>query len=68
MHTLFWLENLKGRPRRRREYNTITDLREIRWEVVDWINLAQGRDQWLALVKTVMNFCVPEKAVNSLTS
>jgi hypothetical protein len=29
------------------------DLREIRWEVVDWMHLAQDRDQWQALVNTV---------------
>jgi hypothetical protein len=34
------------------------DLREIEWEVVDWIHLAQGRDQWRA-VNTVMNLRVP---------
>jgi hypothetical protein len=32
------------------------DLREIGW---DWINLAQDRDQWRALVKAVMNLLVP---------
>jgi hypothetical protein len=31
------------------------DLREIRWEGVDWIHLAQDRDQWQGLVNTVMN-------------
>jgi hypothetical protein len=31
------------------------DLREIVWEIVDWMYLAQGRDQWQALVNTVMN-------------
>jgi hypothetical protein len=35
------------------------DLREIVWEDVDRINLAQDRDQWRALVNTVMNFRVP---------
>jgi hypothetical protein len=38
-----------GRPRRRREYN-IMDLREIVWGSMDWIHLAQDRDQWRALV------------------
>jgi hypothetical protein len=31
------------------------DLREIGWDGMDWINLAQDRDQWMALVNTVMN-------------
>jgi len=31
------------------------DLGEIEWEVVDWIHLAQDRDQWQASVITVMN-------------
>jgi hypothetical protein len=34
-------------------------LREIRWDGVDWIDLAQDRDQWRALVNTVMNLRVP---------
>jgi hypothetical protein len=35
------------------------DLREIEWRGVDWIHLAQNRDQWRAVVKTVMNLTVP---------
>jgi hypothetical protein len=35
------------------------DVREIWWEGADWMHLAQDRDQWKALVKTVMNFQVP---------
>jgi len=31
------------------------DLRETGWEGVDWMHLAQDRDQWRALVNTVMN-------------
>jgi hypothetical protein len=34
-------------------------LREIRWGGVVWIELAQDRDQWRALVNTVMNLRVP---------
>jgi hypothetical protein len=44
------------------------DLREIGWEVVDWIRLTQDRDQWRAVVNTVMNLRVPEKMGNFLTS
>jgi hypothetical protein len=35
------------------------DLREIGWDGMDWIDLAQDRDQWMALVNTVMNLRVP---------
>jgi hypothetical protein len=48
-----------GRPRHRWEDNTEMDLREVRWEVTDWIDLAQDRDKWRALVNAVMNFRVP---------
>jgi hypothetical protein len=34
-------------------------LREIGWDSVDWIDLAQDREQWRALVNTVMNLRVP---------
>jgi hypothetical protein len=48
-----------GRPIRRWVDNMKMDLREIRWDGMDWINLAQDRDQWRPLVNTVMNFWVP---------
>jgi hypothetical protein len=35
------------------------DLREIEWDGMDWIDLAQNRDKSKALVKTVMNLRVP---------
>jgi len=41
-----------GRPRRIWEDNIRMDLREIRWEGVDWMHLAQGRDQWRPPVNT----------------
>jgi hypothetical protein len=37
------------------------NLREILWEGVDWMHLSQGRDQWRAVVNTVMKFRVPLK-------
>jgi hypothetical protein len=48
-----------GRPRHRWEDNIKMDLGEIGWGGMDWIDLAQDRDQWRALVKTVMNLQVP---------
>jgi hypothetical protein len=44
-----------GRPRRRWVDDIKMDLREIGWDGMDWIGLAQDRDQWRALVNTVMN-------------
>jgi hypothetical protein len=35
------------------------DLGEIRWDGVDWIELAQDKNQWRALVNTVMSLRVP---------
>jgi hypothetical protein len=49
-----------GRLRRSRwEDNIKMDLREIGFGDVDWINWAQDRDRWRALVNTVMNLRVP---------
>jgi hypothetical protein len=48
-----------GRPRRRWVGNIKMDFGEIGWDGMDWIDLAQDRDQWRALVKTVMNLRVP---------
>jgi hypothetical protein len=47
-----------GRPRRRWVDNIKMDLREIGWDGMDWIDLAQGRDQWRALVSKVINLRV----------
>ena len=44
-----------GRPRRRWEGNIKMDLQEVRGGG-DWMDLAQDRDRWRALVSTVMNF------------
>jgi hypothetical protein len=35
------------------------DLREIGWDGVDWIDLAQDREQWRAVVNTVVNLQLP---------
>jgi hypothetical protein len=43
------------------------DLRELGWGGVDWIDLAQERDQWRALVATVMNLEVLSNSGSSLS-
>jgi hypothetical protein len=48
-----------GRPRRRGVDNIKIDLTEIEWDGMDWIELAQNRNRWRALVKTVMILRVP---------
>jgi hypothetical protein len=48
-----------GRSRRRWVDNIKMDLREVGWGGMDWINLAQDRDRWRALVSAVMNLRVP---------
>ena len=47
------------RPRRRWEDNIKMDLQEMGCGDMDWIELAQDRDRWLALVNAVMNQQVP---------
>jgi hypothetical protein len=47
-----------GRLRCRLEDNIKVGLREVGWGGMDWISLAQHRDRWQALVKTVMNLRV----------
>jgi hypothetical protein len=47
-----------GKPRCRLEDGIKLDLREIGWEGVEWIQLAQDRDQWRSIVNTVMNLRV----------
>jgi hypothetical protein len=47
------------RPRRRWEDNNKVDLKEVGGGGMDWIELAQDRDRWRALVNVVMNLRVP---------
>ena len=63
MFTRFWWGNLKGkiplrRTRRRWEDNIKMDLQEVGRGCGDWMEFAQDRDRWRALVSTVMNFRV----------
>jgi len=48
-----------GRPRHRWEDNIRMDPREVGWVGVEWMNLTQDRDQWQAVVNTVMKYRVP---------
>jgi hypothetical protein len=48
-----------GKPRRRWEDDIKTDLREVGWRGMNWIELAQDSGRWRALVNAVMNLRVP---------
>jgi hypothetical protein len=48
-----------GRPRRRWVDSIKMDLREVGWDGIDWIYLAQDRDQWRPLVNAAVNLRVP---------
>ena len=52
-------KSLLGRPRPSWEDNIKTDLQKVGGGCGDWMELAQDRDTWRALVSTVMNFWVP---------
>jgi hypothetical protein len=57
-----------GKPRRTWVDNNEMNLREFVWDGMDWIDLAQDRNQWRALVNTVMNLRVPQNAGKFLSS
>jgi hypothetical protein len=63
MHIGYWWacqkERTTRKTRRRWVANIKMDLREIVWDGVDWIDMAQDRDHWRALVNTVLNLRVP---------
>jgi hypothetical protein len=60
MHYILFINfTICNLPRRRWVDNIKMDLREIGWDYMDWIDLAQDRDQWRALVNTLMNLRVP---------
>jgi len=57
-----------GRPRHRWEDNIKMDLQEVGCGGMDWIELAQDRERWQALVTAVMNLRVPQYVGDFLTS
>jgi hypothetical protein len=64
VYTGFWLGNKEGKgqsgiPRYRWEDSIKMDLQEVGWRGIDWINLDQDRDRWLALVNAELNLWVP---------
>ena len=67
VYTGFWWGNLREREYCRCEDNIKMDLQEVGCGVMDWIELAQDRDRWGALVNAVMNLRVPNNARNFLT-
>ena len=56
----WWGKRPLGRTRRRWEDNIKMDLQEVGGGFEDWMELAQDRDRWRALVGTVMNLGVPK--------
>jgi hypothetical protein len=62
MHIGYWWASQKERDHHEDQDVggwTILKWREIGWDVVDWINMAQDRDQWRTLVNTALNLRVP---------
>jgi hypothetical protein len=57
-----------GRAMCRWQDNIKMDLQEVGCGIMDWIDLAQDRDRWRALISAVMNFRVLQTAGNFLTS
>jgi hypothetical protein len=57
-----------GRPKHRWDDNIKISIQEVGWGGVDWIDMAQDRDSWQAVVNVVMNIRVPQNAGNFLTS
>jgi hypothetical protein len=61
MHIGYWWQSQKGRPlgRCRCVDNIKIDLSKVGWGGTNWVDLAQDRDQWRALVNMVVNLWVP---------
>ena len=59
MHTRFWWGNLRVRDHlegigRRWEDNINLDLQEVGWGDMDWLDLAQDRDRWQAVINATV--------------
>jgi hypothetical protein len=62
MQEVYWVSAglvMISRPGIKTGYTQVHDLREIRWIVMDWIDVSQDGNQWRALVNTVMSLRVP---------
>jgi hypothetical protein len=62
MRTKFWSVNLEGRFHLEdldEDGKIMLDVKKVGWKVVEWIYLAQNRDQWRAVDNTVMNLRIP---------
>ena len=60
VHTGFWQWELEkkipfGRRKRKLQDNIRMNLEDVGWQVEDWIDLSQDRDQWRTLLNTIMN-------------
>lgn len=63
-----WRKRPLWTPRYRWKHNINIYMKEIGWEGVDWMDLAQDRYKWWAVVNAMMNLQVPSNAGNSSTS
>jgi hypothetical protein len=63
MHIGYWRENQMERDHWEDQYvvgwTVLKCILEIGWDGMDWVDVAQDRDQWRALVDTVLNLRVP---------
>ena len=63
-----WTDTLVRPKQRKRDMRFKMDIQEVGYGGMDWIELAQNRDTWRAIVNAVMNHQIPQNAENFLTS